>query len=326
MNKIFSHSVYLILPILAVAIFPYSLVKAAGDCGPTFPNGCSTTQQCVSLGSGAGFTCIPKGSTLQPNGQCTGNNPTDATKSCACEKTTPTAIAKWTCTTIVNSDPVGVPDSTCSAAPKPDTSTGATYRCIFQNGKAFWVCNSGTACPSPVAPTTPKTPTGNANTCGGKNGQLGYCPLEPIKGYTDSLVDFPTFINGLFRILFTLGALVAVARMVIGGIMYMVSEVVETKSRARVWMTSSLWGLAIIAGSYLILHEINPKLLDLNFAVPGSDSIVLPSPSGGSTPVTDTGGSALPTNAEKNSCEQHGGHWTPEYSQYGALTGKYVCK
>lgn len=101
-------------------------------------------------------------------------------------------------------------------------------------------------------------------------GNLGYCPLEPIQNFTvgTANADLPTLLKGLFRILFSLSALLAVGRLVVGGIMYMTSDVAGNKTQAKKWATSALYGLLILAGSYLILYTINPDLVRLNLTIP----------------------------------------------------------
>lgn len=99
-----------------------------------------------------------------------------------------------------------------------------------------------------------------------QTGDLTYTPLEPIPGFNATgQGTLGELLKNVFRLLFILGALLAIVRMVVGGIMYMVSEVVETKGQAKKWMTSSLWGLAILAGAWLILNTINPNLLNFTF-------------------------------------------------------------
>lgn len=103
---------------------------------------------------------------------------------------------------------------------------------------------------------------------GGEN--LGYCPLEPIPGLTlgNAGVDLPTLLSNLFKILFSVGALMAVVMLVLGGISYMVSTVASVKVQAKERLQAALFGLLILAGSYLILITINPQLVVFNFTVP----------------------------------------------------------
>ena len=93
---------------------------------------------------------------------------------------------------------------------------------------------------------------------------LEYIPLEPLPGVDQSgQADFGDLISGFFRILINLGAFVAVTVLVIGGITYMVSEKSFSKLIAKERIKAALWGLAILAGAWLLLYTINPQLLTL---------------------------------------------------------------
>lgn len=95
---------------------------------------------------------------------------------------------------------------------------------------------------------------------------LPYIPLEPIVGVTtganEQAISFPTLLKNLFNILLTLGALFSVTMLTVSGIRYMLSDVVTSKEKALKRITACLWGLLLIAGSWLILYTINPQLLN----------------------------------------------------------------
>jgi hypothetical protein len=116
---------------------------------------------------------------------------------------------------------------------------------------------------------------------------LGYRPLEPIPNLTlgNASVDLPTLLSNLFRVLFSVGALMAVVMLVLGGISYMTSTVVSIKVKAKERLQAALFGLLILAGSYLILVTINPQLVVFTFSVPATQSRVTPK-----NTVTDTNG------------------------------------
>jgi hypothetical protein len=104
-------------------------------------------------------------------------------------------------------------------------------------------------------------------------GKLGYCPLEPLPGFTGDLsqLNFAQLLGLLFNILFTAGALFAVVMLVIGGIGYMVTaggvgEIGE--ARKRMW--AAILGLIILAGAWLILYTINPHLLNFDLSIKGT--------------------------------------------------------
>lgn len=78
-----------------------------------------------------------------------------------------------------------------------------------------------------------------------------------------SLVDY---LNALFRFAIGLGALAAVLRITFAGIKYMTSEVsVSSKEDAKQDIQNAILGLLLLLSVVIILREINPKLLDLNF-------------------------------------------------------------
>ncbi|MDE1925166.1 MAG: hypothetical protein KGH79_03225 [Patescibacteria group bacterium] len=100
------------------------------------------------------------------------------------------------------------------------------------------------------------------------NGNPGYTPLEPIPGLTTDTNGvantFPNLIGRLFTIGIIVGALMAVLMLTIGGIQYMVSEAVPIKTQGLSRARNALWGILLIAMSWLILHTINPQLLIFN--------------------------------------------------------------
>jgi hypothetical protein len=108
-------------------------------------------------------------------------------------------------------------------------------------------------------------------------GNLKYTPLEPLPGesqllnsqgqYTGNLGNL---LNIFFKILLSLGAFTAVVMLVIGGITYMMSDVVSTKEEARHRIQSAFYGLLLIIGAVLILNTINPQLVNFNNVFPAA--------------------------------------------------------
>jgi hypothetical protein len=102
---------------------------------------------------------------------------------------------------------------------------------------------------------------------GGSN--LPYTPLEPIPGITSGTdltnpANFPTLVSTIFRVLITVGALLAVLMLTIGGVQYMIAESVGGKTQGIARAKAALWGIVLVAGSWLILNTINPDLLNVN--------------------------------------------------------------
>lgn len=92
---------------------------------------------------------------------------------------------------------------------------------------------------------------------------LDYIPLEPIPGLNieGGSADFSTLITGWFRILLVIGALLAVATLVIGGVGYMLSEAVHSTELAKKRIQAALFGLLLLVMAWLILNTINPQLV-----------------------------------------------------------------
>ncbi len=178
---------------------------------------------------------------------------------------------------VVHAQVGGIPEYTGSppstSAPNYNCPSGQTYSSTGSNGSGGCVALPTTANPA-------GTPTNGSN--------LTYTPLEPIPGATTNAngtaLSFPALINSMFTVLFTVGALFAVLMLTISGIRYMLSDVVINKERAIKRITACIYGLLLLAGTWLILNTINPQLL--NFTL-------IPCPQG-STGCTITG--APPTN------------------------------
>lgn len=122
--------------------------------------------------------------------------------------------------------------------------------------------------------TTSNTSTGGLsgttntnNFC--KDGICTYTPLEPLcppgsSSCQSGTTSFPIFLSTMFKILISVGGLLAVVMLVVAGIGYMLSEsmvdIDKAKSRAR----AAIWGLLLLTSSWLILNAINPALLQFD--------------------------------------------------------------
>lgn len=72
------------------------------------------------------------------------------------------------------------------------------------------------------------------------------------------------YINALYLLSISIGALIAVVKIVIAGAKYMLSEVVPDKQGAIADIKGALLGLLIILAAVVILGTINPQLRDLD--------------------------------------------------------------
>ena len=118
-----------------------------------------------------------------------------------------------------------------------------------------------------ATPGTYVNPTTQIYTCAGGNCQLTYTPLEPLSSPTggvasaDVYANLGAYLNYLFPILISIGALIGVVMFTVGGVIYMTSSVAGDKSKAIERMKASLWGLLLLISSVLILKVINPQLV-----------------------------------------------------------------
>ncbi|MBX2866500.1 pilin [Candidatus Kaiserbacteria bacterium] len=88
-------------------------------------------------------------------------------------------------------------------------------------------------------------------------------PLAPIPGITDTQTDLVGYIERFFYLAIFIGGILAVLRITVAGIKYMLTDVVSSKSEARKDILGAFMGIGILLVSVLILTTINPNLLNL---------------------------------------------------------------
>src|SRR3989344_127644 len=148
-------------------------------------------------------------------------------------------------------------------------------------------------------------------------GDITYTPLEPLpcpNGPCDqSGTNFPAFVSTVFKVLIGFGGLFAVVMIVIAGIGYMLSESALDTSKAKSRAQAALWGLLLLAVSWLILWTINPNLLKFDLTSIGK----LNKPSG-TTGATDNIDRSTPNDRDRAWCESRG------YAYYKNSSGQWV--
>jgi len=178
----------------------------------------------------------------------------------------------------------------CSFIGDSTDGTYASYSCASKNV---------TTISETPAPTTPTAQKSVARTCppGTPAGELCYTPLEPLPGdinESGAPGSFGSLLNGVFRILISLGGLVAVLALVIGGITYMVSDIADKKDQAKKRISGALWGLLILISSVLILQTINPQLLNFNFGPFGTAEPVSTNTTNATNNTSGNSGNSVP--------------------------------
>ena len=73
-----------------------------------------------------------------------------------------------------------------------------------------------------------------------------------------------TYFSNLFKIALSAGAILAVVRLVWAGYNYMGSDMWSTKDKAKGIIQEVVWGMLLLLGTYLILYQINPCILNLD--------------------------------------------------------------
>ena len=162
-----------------------------------------------------------------------------------------------------------------------------------------------------------------------------FSPLVGIPG-VDPNADFNTYINVLYALSISIAALLAVIKIIIAGIKYMLSDVVTSKAEAKSDIQGALIGLLIVISAVLILTVINPQLVQTSLILSPVDRPAsftntpaggaaagspLPPPSGVpvGTPVADREidcvrepSGAWDCAAARTSCTSGGGRVEPE--------------
>lgn len=86
-------------------------------------------------------------------------------------------------------------------------------------------------------------------------------------GLSKSENGFSGYLNAIYVMAISAAALLAVVKIIIAGVRYMLSDIVTSKETAKKDIRTALLGLIIIISAVLILNVINPKLtnFDLKF-------------------------------------------------------------
>jgi hypothetical protein len=94
-------------------------------------------------------------------------------------------------------------------------------------------------------------------------------PLAPIDSQSGQLSgiyqsgDLSVYISKLFVFAISIGAIIAVIRLMWAGYQYMGSEMWTSKESAKKTFREVILGLLLLLAIYLILYRINPNLLNI---------------------------------------------------------------
>jgi|GEM_PF-1981433 len=123
--------------------------------------------------------------------------------------------------------------------------------------------------------------------------QPQFVPLASYQnapGFSNTLnnsTSLASYINNVFKIVLSVGGILAVLRIAYAGYMYMGSaDMWGNKQHAKEILADAIIGLLLLFGIYLILNQINPNLLNLDILknINGSGASTNTSTPGNGTP------------------------------------------
>jgi hypothetical protein len=155
-------------------------------------------------------------------------------------------------------------------------------------------------------------------------------PIRPQAGEN----GFTSYINLLYALSISAAALLAVIKIIIAGVKYMLTDVVTSKGAAIQDIKGALLGLLLIIGAVLILTVINPQLLrtTLEFDpqpmpdVPTRQSSVRPAAGAGTGANAGTGGAGAGASAGTGGASAGAGAGTGSGSGAGAGAGSVTAQ
>ena len=108
-----------------------------------------------------------------------------------------------------------------------------------------------------------KIPRGAYQAVLGGVGNAGSSPLLS-KLFDPNTTSLAQFFNTLFKAAIVIGAILAVLKLGYAGAIYMMSDLVSDKGKARGIIQNVVFGLLLLLAVWLILNQINPDILNLD--------------------------------------------------------------
>ena len=115
-----------------------------------------------------------------------------------------------------------------------------------------------------------------------------YQPLVGIPGVGTNASNFDQYLQAVYATSISLAALLAVIKIVIAGVKWMTTDIVEGKSSAKKDIQGAILGLIVILSAVLILYIINPNIgaVSLNLVNPPTPSPAVTTSTTGSGAVS----------------------------------------
>lgn len=111
-------------------------------------------------------------------------------------------------------------------------------------------------------------------------------------------LSIEAYINALYLLAISVAAVMAVLKITIAGVKYMLDDVVTHKQEAKKEIVGALFGLLIVLAAVVILNTINPQLTTFDILATGRTGEPT---SANFIPRDSSSGRSLPTNCDGNS-------------------------
>lgn len=107
-----------------------------------------------------------------------------------------------------------------------------------------------------------------------------YTGSKKLSGLFNNDQNLVTYLNTIFKMAITVGAILAVLRLLYAGYIYMASDVFTDKGKAKAVFADVFLGLFLLLSIYIILAQINPNLLNLDVKLEAITPAEVAPPSG----------------------------------------------
>src|SRR3989338_5957023 len=114
-----------------------------------------------------------------------------------------------------------------------------------------------------------------------------YTQSYKLSSLYNSNQDLPTYLNTIFKIAISAGAILAVLRLGYAGYIYMGTDLWGNKEKAKEMIGEFFLGFFLLLGVYVILYQINPNILNLKIALTPIPAVAAPGVSVAGPGVSD---------------------------------------
>ncbi len=155
---------------------------------------------------------------------------------------------------------------------------------------------------------------------------LQFIPLTSIPGVAQGgqAPNLPAFLNDLYKICIGAAAVLAVLKIIQGGITYMLGDSVTEKREAKHHIALAVFGLVLVLAPALVFGIIDPRILTLNISTAGLETAPIetydPAVAAACGDLGKTENSVVQPDF-KQCCEVHGLHAWPQ-----AHSSAFTCR